>query len=298
VATTTDSAHTPTIFLAGPPGSGKTGLGSRVCQDLELKFLDLSAPAPSAGDLMVGRKELEQVITDRSADVVALSWSLQQDKTALALARRFGELVLLWAHPLDMQSRSGHSEPLFTPVSRLTTKGGFGRHGTGCRQFRRLDRACTDTLLLVDLSLDEAAVELGELVTAIRERVNLSPAEREGLDRWMRKWKEDHDADFEAAKVLVDAIARYTLHLKRKGTSPRTISGVYSDLDAAAMLVFMYDAPKAKSVLDHFSCPPWEFEFRRKFTDSPSPMARYRRSLEGFGRFLRQSGTIQQDEAE
>lgn len=292
------SARTPMIFLAGPPGSGKTGLGSRICQDLGLKFVDLSAPAPSAGDPVVSREELEQVIHDRSADVVALSWSLQQDKTALGLARRFGELVLLWAHPLDMQSRSGHSEPLFTPVSRLTTKGGFGRHGTGCREFRRLDRACTDTLLLVDLSFDEAAEELGELVTAIRARVNFPPMEREGLDRWVRKWKEDHDADVEAAKVLVDAMARYTLHLKKKGTSPRTITGVYSDLDAAAMLVFMYDAPKAKSVLDHFSYPPWEFEFRRKFTDSPSLVARYRRSLEGFGRFLRQSGTIPDDEVE
>jgi len=104
------------IFLAGPPGSGKTSLGSRVCQDLELRFLDLSAPAPLASDPEAAMKELEAAITDRAADVVALSWSLQQGKKALALARRSGELVLFWAHPLEMQARSGHVSCLLRSV--------------------------------------------------------------------------------------------------------------------------------------------------------------------------------------
>ncbi len=41
-------------------------------------------------------------LTNRPADVVALSWSLQQDKSVRALARRSGFLLLLWAHPLDI----------------------------------------------------------------------------------------------------------------------------------------------------------------------------------------------------
>ena len=32
----------PVIFLAGPPGSGKTALGTRICREVELRFLDLS----------------------------------------------------------------------------------------------------------------------------------------------------------------------------------------------------------------------------------------------------------------
>jgi hypothetical protein len=49
----------------------------------------------------------------------------------------------------------------------------------------------------------------------------------------------------------------------------------------------MYDAPTGSRVLEYFDSPPWEFEFRRKFSDSPTLMARYRRSLEGYARFLR-----------
>lgn len=34
----------PMIFLAGPPGTGKSSLGRRACQALHLRFLDLSTP--------------------------------------------------------------------------------------------------------------------------------------------------------------------------------------------------------------------------------------------------------------
>jgi broad-specificity NMP kinase len=103
------------IFLAGPPGSGKTTLGSKVCEELDLRFLDLSRPASVGGlpDAAAGREVLEATIRERSADVVALSWSLQQDTAVCTLARRSGALLLLWAHPLDMQARSGYSEPLY-----------------------------------------------------------------------------------------------------------------------------------------------------------------------------------------
>jgi ATP-dependent Lon protease len=35
-------ADTPLVFLVGPPGSGKTTLGSAVCAQLGLRFLDLT----------------------------------------------------------------------------------------------------------------------------------------------------------------------------------------------------------------------------------------------------------------
>ncbi len=40
----------------------------------------------------------------------------------------------------------------------------------------------------------------------------------------------------------------------------------------------------------HFDGPPWGAEFRRKFTDRPALVARYRRSLDGFARFLEEAG--------
>ena len=98
-----------------------------------------------------------------------------------------------------------------------------------------------------------------------------------------------------SAEVLVDAMARHTLELKARGVSPRTLSGVYTDLDAAGMLVFMYDAPRAKKVLSHFYGAPWESEFKRKFTDRPNLVVRYRKNLEAFSRFLQEAGMIPTD---
>ena len=37
------------VFLAGPPGSGKSSLGSRVCQELGLRFVSLPDMAPDLG---------------------------------------------------------------------------------------------------------------------------------------------------------------------------------------------------------------------------------------------------------
>ena len=199
----TGSAVSPLVILAGPPGAGKTILGRRASEELNITFLDLSAPAPSSNDVAAGRGELEAAIAGRSADVIALSWQLQQDSKVLKLARRSGELLLLWDHPLEMQARSGCTVPLFTPVGRLKTKGGFGRNGTGCREFRRLDRACTDTLLLVGASLDQAARWVSEYIEDVRKEVDLPPAEREGLDTWVEKWREDSGAGPAPARVVV-----------------------------------------------------------------------------------------------
>jgi len=120
----------------------------------------------------------------------------------------------------------------------------------------------------VGASLDEAARWLTEYIEDVRREVGQPPAEREGLDTWVDKWREDCGAKPAAARVLVDAMARFTLQLKSTGAPPRKMSGVYSDLDAAGMLVFMYDAPRGKKVLKHFAHPPWAFEFK---PSSPTP---------------------------
>jgi len=150
----------PMIFLAGPPGAGKSSLGEKVCLELDLRFLDLSSPAVNQQSFLSQKEILTEVINKRSADIIALPWTLQQDKGIRTLVRRFGVLLLLWAHPLDMQARSGHSEPLFTPPPRGKIRGGFGRNGTGCREFRSLDRAADEVLILVGCSFDEAVGDL------------------------------------------------------------------------------------------------------------------------------------------
>lgn len=274
----------PLIFLAGPPGSGKTSLGRRVCQELGLRFLELSPDPAASKD---GPSEMEVVIDQRSADLVTLPWDFQQAPSTFARCRRAGLVVTLWAHPRDMQARSGRASALFTPVGRLTTHGGFGARGTGCREFRRLDRQSDHVVMLVGASLDEAALELKDLIEALRMPEALSPAEREGLDGWAEEWVSEHGGNPKACQLLVEAMARYTLHLKEKGASPRKMSGVYSDLNAAGKLVMMYDAPRGEKVFSSFSSAPHEAEYERKLSDSPRALARYRSTLEGFAAFLR-----------
>jgi hypothetical protein len=295
-----DVVSSPIIFLLGPPGVGKSTLGSRASKELGLEFLDLgAAPAagPETGERHPGLACLSRVVADRAADVVELPWELQHERQALALARRSGVPLLLWAHPEDMQARSGRDEPLFTPVPRLKIRGGFGRNGTGSREFRHLDRACGEALLLVDLALEEAAEVLRDCIAEIREENDGTPAEREGLSGWVEDWCQDHGARPRVARVIVDAMSRYLAHLRASGSSPRTLSGIRSDLNAAGHLVLMYDAPKGNRILEHFDGPPRTFEFERKFTDRPALVARYRRSLDGFARFLRKSGDLPDDDA-
>ena len=285
----------PMIFLAGPPGVGKSSLGSGVCSDLSLEFLDLSTPIIQSASLTSEKEKLESAIEEKSADVVALSWRIQQDKNIRTLARRSGYLLLLWAHPLEMQARSGHSESVLTPVARLKTKGGFGRDGTGCREFRSLDRTSTETLMLLDTPFDEAVKHLKEYIISIQEEVSEPPAVREGLIHWVDNWHAEYGIKKETVKIIVAAMALYTLHLKSQGVSSRSLSGVYSDLNAAGMLVMGYDSPKGRKpekILSCFYSPPWTYEFERKFSDSPWAITRYEKNLEGFSKFLQESGVL------
>ncbi len=275
----------PMVFLVGPPGSGKSALGRRVCAELGLRFLDLVDDGNTD-------TALQGLARTRGSDVVTLPWAPARDARWLGLCRRSGETVALWAHPLDMQARSGHAESLFTPVKRLRTPGGFGRSGTGCNEYRRLERACEHVLLLVDLSERLAAHELSALVEELRSPEELSPADREGLLRWCDNWRDDCNADAGACEILVDAMARFTMHLKARGSSPRTMSGVYGDLNVAGLLVMDYDAPKGKGVLDSFGSGPSEYTFRRKISDSPHALAHFRSTWKAFARFLRDSGML------
>ena len=297
--TNLDSSSCPLIFLLGPPGVGKSTFGNRACKELGLRFLDLATTTVAALGDANQRSDLARlsaVITNRAADVIELPWPLQHERQALAVARQSGVPLLLWAHPEDMQVRSGCDEPLFTPVPRLKIRSGFGRNGTGCREFRRIDRSCGETLLLVDLPFEEAAEAVRDCIAEIREEIDDPPAEREGLTGWVEDWRQDHGANPRVAKVIIDAMARYLSHLRAQGSSPRTLSSIRSDLNAAGHLVLMYDAPKGDRILEHFFGPPWEFEFKRKFTDQPNLVARYRRSLEGFARFLKECGGLPKDD--
>src|SRR4030081_2517386 len=69
------------VFLVGPPGSGKSALGRRVCTELELRLVDL---------IDDGRTDetLQEVVRARGADVVTLPWARREMPAWLNLCRR------------------------------------------------------------------------------------------------------------------------------------------------------------------------------------------------------------------
>jgi hypothetical protein len=285
LATTSSPQQTPPlVFQAGPPGVGKSTIGSQVSQAMGLRFLDLSPPGSSDTDQATpeARERLLAAVRDRSADLIALSWGLQQDKAVLALARRAGHLLLLWDHPLTLQARSGRAEPVCTPSGRLKTRGGFGAQGTSCLEFRRLDRACHEVWMLAGLPLDMIVKAVVDSRRELQQQGGLSPADQEGLASWGKTWREDYDANRRAVEIVLDAMARYTLNLKEQGASSRKLREVYTDLNAAGMLVMSYEAPKGRNkdkVLSSFSSPPWTIEYSSLLSGCPrhtgSPPRRY-----------------------
>ncbi len=219
--------------------------------------------------------------------MVALPWRLQNDNRILRAARRVGTTIVLWAHPETMQARA--RQPIsFTARRGQVTRGGFGRCGTSCLEYRRLARACDVTLHLDGLSQPEAVDELADAIAEARAEgdpaVRLDVI-RAGIEAQLR---EDHRRGYaRAVRALADAIARYLFAREAAGASPRSLNAVGSDLCAAAMLVFMYEPQKDERILDRFRHgAPWVSEFRRKFTDSPRLVARYEKNLRAFADFL------------
>lgn len=272
------------VFLAGPPGAGKSSLGSRVCQELGLRFVSLPETAPD-----LGRAAMAAVIRERAADVVELPWALQRAEGAFREARQAGRLIGLWAHPDDMQARSGRSEPFITPGRNLQ-RGGYGLRGTSSPEFRRLDRGCEITLMLLRMPFDEALAALRTTLLGLAPTAGQSPVQQAGLQRWAAEWQLELDADRAATEMLADAIARYVLELKAQGASPRSLNAVYEDLAAMAYLILAYEAPRGRRVLRAVCEAPWEYEFGCKFSDSPALVARYGRTTREFARFLDRIG--------
>lgn len=272
-------AVAPVIFLLGPPGSGKTALGSAACERLGLRFVDLPA------DASVDARALESVAA--SADVVALPWALQNDLAILRAARRLGTTVALWAHPKTLKARA--RQPItFTARSGLVTRGGFGRHGRSCLEFRRLERACDFTLDLEGLTEPAAMEELAAAIRDVhaeRDPVARLDALRASVEEQLRQ--DQGRSHRHAVSALADAIARYLFAREQAGASPRSLNAVRSDLHVATMLVFMYEPANDERILDRFRHgAPYVFEFQRKFTDSPALVARYRKNLRAFSDFL------------
>jgi hypothetical protein len=282
------------VFLAGPPGAGKSTLGRRVSADLGLRFVDLGEQATGGEAAM---QALEHLLAARSADIVELPWELQLAGKTLKNCRRAGILVALWAHPLDMQSRSGRADPLFSPGrAGLTTHGGFGRLGVSCPEYRRLARACQVVLDLVELEENAAARALHELLVGLRVESSGSPAEQEGLDGWGRYWEKEYRANPRSLKVLLDAMALYLQQLKQHGVSPRTIRSTSDDLQALGMLTFGFCNPKPDQVLTSLWAST--YDYGRKFSESPNLIARFERTAEKFERFLAERGLVQADDGE
>ncbi len=234
---------------------------------------------------------MNEAVSKRGADVIALPWTLQRERQMHKWLRRSGILLVLWAHPFEMQERSGSSESLFTPAKRIKTKSGFGDCGTGCLEYRSLDRSADDVLKLVKTPFDEAVGELRDCLKWMIHQSHEPPMIQVGLAHWMDEWSRSYLANKNITYSIVDAMARYIMHLRAEGKSSRKISEVLHDLQIAGILVLEHNAPGKKkhfSLLDLFATPN-SLDFMIEFTYSPSALERYESNLRGFVDFLENS---------
>lgn len=253
------------MYLAGPPGVGKTTLGRMVAERAGLRF----------GGLGV-----------EGAELVELSWTEFGDAKVRREARR-GALVGLWDHPERLIERVGYR---CLPSRKQVSV--YGRTGTATQEYRRLSRACSVVIDVQGVELAEAVAMLVEVVEELRNPPETDLLERAGIECWPESWVHSADADEVAATLVAEAMAEYILELEAAGTSPRRVRAIASDLDAAGHLVFTYDAPKPAKCLESFSPhdAPHTGKFARKFSGSDAAERRYDRSLRGFGAFLERRG--------
>ncbi len=262
------------VFLFGPPGVGKSTLGARACASLGLQF----AEAATHGELPGG-------------DVVAVPWSRVGERAVWTAVRKRGYVLGLWAHPVELLVRS---TPAYrcTPARTMTTHDGFGRSGDATREYRLLDRHCHATLSLHDLDVDAAVALLVQVVAHERECVSPLQVAAERTGRWVDNCVETYGCNQEAAQVAATAMGLWLEHLDNAGKSPRQLSAIGSDLQAALLLVCGYEQITPSTVLRCFSYAPHSYEFRCKFTDSVPGVQRYERNLDAFGEWLRASGRL------
>ena len=63
-----------------------------------------------------------------------------------------------------------------------------------------------------------------------------------------------------------------------------------------AYLILAYETPRGQKVLQAACEAPWEYEFTRKFSDSPALVARYGRTTRDFARFLARIGLTEHEQ--
>lgn len=263
------------IFLVGPPGVGKTTLGTRACAELGVPF----APFETVESAVALARERPCVLEVRWEDALA--------PRMLERLRKAGATIALWDLPARMQARASRPYVLRGSTA-LVRPGTYGRRGTTCVEFRRLDRGCDHILLIDRLSLDEACEELR--LTIEDTWTDRSAEELEAwADDWVRLWCADTTVKRPVAQPLAAAMAEFLLASKRAGASTRALRALDSDLHVGGLLYF-YDGDRttAARALASFAAGTASdsTRFARKITDRPAAVARYERTLAAFAAFL------------
>ena len=157
-----------------------------------------------------------------------------------------------------------------------------------------LDRSTDATLKLVRTPFDEARNALQGSLERMREKPAEPPIIQVGISDWVDDWSGDYSISTDVTYMIVDAMARYILHLRAQGKSSRIISEVLNDLQIAGLFLVKYETPKKAKRFDLsklFAFPPNTTDFKRAFIDSDIALDRYQSNLTGFADFLNKRGT-------
>jgi hypothetical protein len=263
------------IFLLGPPGVGKTTLGTRACSELTVPF----RPYESIESALSWAEVLPCVLE--------VPWEEALEPRMLERLRKAGVTIALWDHPERMQARASRPYTLRGSTA-LVRPGTYGRRGTSCVEFRRLDRGCDHVRLIDGLSLDEACEELRSTIEDAWTDGSAEELEA-WTDEFVRLWRADTTVKKPAAQPLAAAMAEFLLASKRAGASARAMRALESDLHVGGLLYFYDgDSTTAARALASFAAGAAgdSTRFARKITDRPAAVARYERALAAFASFL------------
>ena len=150
--------------------------------------------------------------------------------------------------------------------------------------------------MLLRESFDEALAALRETLLGLVPAAGQSPVQEAGMRRLGRGLAEGVERRSRGHRNAGGRHGPLRAGVEGPGTSPRSLNAVVDDLAAMAYLILSYEAPRGRKVLQAVDKAPWEYEFGRKWSDSPALVARYRRTTGNFARFLARVGLSEPDE--
>lgn len=167
------------VFLYGPPGSGKSYIGARLAEKLDLQFIDLDFEIERQSGQTIAsifqtngeaafrkleKAQLSQICQKKTSQVVALGGGSLLDTQNLQQARMSGQILCLMAKSevlLENINKDKGKRPLITGDSPVRLEELLAQRADHYRQFEMIaidDRSLEETLAECEVALGRFSI--------------------------------------------------------------------------------------------------------------------------------------------